>query len=137
MMSIAVIRVRRETDATIGHLFIDGVFTCFTLEDLEREEKIPEKTAIPGGKYRVKMDWSDHFQKVMPHVMDVPGFEGVRIHSGNTAKDTEGCILVGLTAIGNQIGQSRLAFEKVFKEIVSALTNKEEVWLEIIPTKLS
>lgn len=81
----------------IGELTIDGVHQCFTLEDKVREKKIFGKTAIPPGRYEVTVSFSNHFQKKLPLLMNVPNFEGVRIHSGNTAKDTEGCILVGMT----------------------------------------
>jgi hypothetical protein len=86
------------TPATQGELSIDGTFECFTEEDQVRspdEPKVPGETAIYEGRYRVIVDWSNRFQKYMPHILGVPNFDGIRIHSGNTADQTEGCVLVG------------------------------------------
>lgn len=96
---------------TIGRLLIDGDKFCYTLEDKVREPgvKIYGQTAIPEGRYRITMTWSPHFKMVLPLVNDVPGFEGIRIHSGNTEADTEGCILVGYNLAGDYISSSRLA----------------------------
>lgn len=82
---------------TIGRLSIDGVFFCHTLEDTVRPAgvKIPGRTAIPAGQYEVLLTHSVRFKKILPLLLKVPGFEGVRIHGGNTADDTLGCILVG------------------------------------------
>jgi hypothetical protein len=80
---------------TIGKMYIDGIDTCYTLEDVVREEKIYGETAIPTGTYKVIINFSNRFQQLMPLLLDVPEFEGVRIHPGNTDKDTHGCILVG------------------------------------------
>ena len=80
---------------------VDGNFFGYTLEDTYRElepdgsNKIFGATCIPAGKYKVITDYSNHFGKTMLHILDVPFFEGVRIHGGNTDADTEGCILVG------------------------------------------
>jgi hypothetical protein len=118
-----IIGLKRDTftdKSTIGKLFIDGEFECFTLEDVVRETKVYGATAIPVGTYRVIVDFSNHFQKDLPHVLDVPGFEGVRIHCGNTDKDTEGCILLGRTRGEDFIGESKLAFAAFFPSLQSA-----------------
>lgn len=114
---------------TIGHLFVDDRFECFTLEDPEREVKVPGDTAIPGGMYKVIIDFSQHFQKDLPHILDVPGFEGVRIHPGNTDQDTEGCVLVGKAWYGGDfIGRSREAFDSLFSQLKEA----HEITLEVV-----
>src|SRR5574343_644688 len=90
---------RREfhPEKTIGDLSIDGFLYCNTLEDTVRPpgEKIPGQTAIPAGRYEVRLTYSQRFKCAMPQLMNVPGFEGIRIHSGNTEADTAGCLLVG------------------------------------------
>src|SRR3972149_10690167 len=89
--------------STIGELFVDGVFECFTLEDVVRDdEKIKKVTAIPDGIYTVLVTWSPRFKRQLPLLIDVPGFDGIRIHPGNTADDTEGCLLVGEKVIQHQ-----------------------------------
>jgi hypothetical protein len=118
-------------ESTIGELYIDDVFECFTLEDTIRTgEKVPGKTAIPSGTYKVITDYSNRFKKMMPHILTVNGFDGIRIHAGNTAKDTEGCVLLGTTKAADSIGGSRDAFASFFKKLNLALA-KEEVYLEI------
>ncbi len=82
---------------TCGNLFLpDGKWLAFTLEDHERIRKVHGQTCIPVGKYELRMSMSPRFGKILPEVLEVPGFSGVRIHAGNTIDDTEGCILVGL-----------------------------------------
>lgn len=102
--------VKRRTNGivTIGDLYIDGEKFCNTLEDEVREPgvKVPGKTAIPAGEYELRLTYSTRFRQVMPQIMRVPGFEGIRIHPGNTEKDTDGCILVG-TQQGERLINSR------------------------------
>lgn len=113
-MLITVKRCIFEDDTTIGVMRFDGKFQCFTLEDKIRDIKIDGKTAIPKGKYKVILNMSNRFQKVLPLLIDVPNFAGVRIHSGNTHVDTEGCILVGnLITNSRSIGESKLAMDKL------------------------
>ena len=119
-MKITVKRIHRTDISTIGELYIDGTFECYTLEDIEREVKIKSETAIPKGTYKVIINQSNRFKKLMPLLLNVPNFEGVRIHSGNTNHDTEGCILVGQTRSKNFIGQSRKTFDKLFKKMQKA-----------------
>lgn len=124
--------------ATIGSLYIDGLFECLTLEDEVRsdpnpttpanEAKVAGKTAIPTGTYQVVIDMSPRFKRLMPHILNVPGFEGIRFHSGNKAADTEGCILLGQTRTSNHtIGQSKLAYEAFFKKLQAAGTAEIEI----------
>jgi len=119
---------------TIGHLYIDNKFFCYTLEDTVRPfpNKIPKQTAIWEGLYPVTIDFSQKFQKDMPHVLDVPMFEGIRIHSGNTAVDTEGCILLGYTHDAEAVYESRRAFNDFFPKLKAALDNGQSCWIDII-----
>ena len=122
-MNLKLTRFEFGDTYTIGKLYVDNVFECYTLEDKVRplEEKILNKTAIPAGTFKVIIDMSNRFKKEMPHILNVPGFEGVRIHSGNTDKDTEGCILLGTTwTKGNFIGNSKIAFNSFFKKLLTA-----------------
>ena len=97
-MKVTVKRTFKGSEYTIGKLYIDGAYFCDTLEDVVRPTgvKIPGKTAIPAGTYKVKKTMSPRFKTILPEILNVPNFTGVRIHSGNTAKDTEGCLLLGL-----------------------------------------
>lgn len=119
-MLITVKRLYKADTCIIGELLVDGIFECFTLEDPEREVKIKGETAIPKGTYKVIINESNRFKRQLPLLLNVPNFEGVRIHSGNTNHDTEGCILVGQSRNKNYIGQSRKAFAKLFKKMQKA-----------------
>ena len=119
-MEIKIKRLHRTENSTIGELSIDGVFECFTLEDKERQVKIKSETAIAKGTYKVIINQSNRFKRLLPLFLNVENFEGVRIHSGNSNHDTEGCILVGLTRSQDFIGQSRKAFDKLFKKMQKA-----------------
>ena len=131
MLKLLLQRKWSIKDATIGELFVNGEFECYTLEDVVRPlgEKVDGKTAIPTGSYKVVVNWSPRFQKNMPHILDVPGFLGVRIHAGNAAKDTEGCILVGKTndLSAGAIGSSRIAYEQLFRK----LYDEKEILIEV------
>lgn len=136
-------------DSTPGSLYVDCQFECNTIEDIVREVmgvpvekwKIKGRTAIPstkynGGKlYKVVIDYSQRFERQMPHVLDVPGYAGIRFHPGNDAPNSEGCILPGTlntncTAILG--GTSIPAYEKLFTKIAQALALNQEVTLEVI-----
>ena len=119
-MQINIKRKIRTNNSTIGELFVDGVFECYTLEDVERDVKIPAETAIAKGTYKVVVTPSNRFKRDLPLLLKVPNFEGVRIHSGNNNHNTEGCILVGQTKDVDWIGNSRQAFNKLFEKIKSA-----------------
>ena len=94
-MKLQLMREQYRPDSTVGRLLVDGTFECFTLEDGIRTSKVHGRTAIPPGTYRVTVTPSPRFRKALPRLHDVPNFQGVLIHPGNTAADTEGCILVG------------------------------------------
>lgn len=116
-MKLLLKRLHVTDNSTIGELYVDGKFECYTLEDKEREVKIKSETAISKGEYKVIINQSNRFKRLLPLLLNVPNFEGVRIHSGNSNHDTEGCILVGTTRSEDFIGGSRLAFEKLFKKM--------------------
>ena len=117
-------------DSTIGELSIDGKFICYTLEDKVRDKKIQNVTAIPYGKYEIAVTFSNRFKQYMPLLLNVPGFEGVRIHSGNKSTDTEGCILVGGTRSLDFIGKSRVTYKALFDKIKS-VRKTEKIFLNI------
>jgi hypothetical protein len=119
-MKIEVKRLHKTENSTIGELLIDGVWECYTLEDKERDVKIKNETAIPKGTYKVIINQSNRFKRLLPLLLNVPNFEGVRIHSGNTNHNTEGCILVGRTRSKDFIGQSRKAFDSLFAKMQKA-----------------
>jgi len=119
-MRIEVKRLHKTENSTIGELTIDGKFECYTLEDKERDVKIKGETAIPKGTYKVIINKSNRFKKLLPLLIGVPNFEGVRIHPGNSNHDTEGCILVGMNRSVDYITKSRKAFDSLFKKMQGA-----------------
>jgi GH24 family phage-related lysozyme (muramidase) len=130
-MNINVIRKEYTPKSTIGELYIDGKFECFTLEDRIRALKVPGTTAIPSGHYEVVVTHSNRFKKLLPLLMNVPNYEGVRIHTGNTDENTEGCLLVGKTKQRDFVGESKVAFNELFPKIQEAL-QREKVFLDVV-----
>ena len=132
-MKLILTRYARRADYTIGRLEDEnGKKICDTLEPTWRdyrggELKIPKKSAIPEGSYRVVVTKSRRFQKYLPLLVGVPGFEGVRIHAGNTSRDTEGCILVGQNLQVGKVLWSRITLEKLMKLI----ENEKEIYIII------
>lgn len=122
--------------SSIGKLYVNSLFECFTLEDYDArlEEggtKVAGSTAIPRGTYRVILDYSNRFKRVLPRLLDVPNYVGVRIHPGNTSEDTEGCILTGTGTAPDRLYNSRAAFEKLFNKLEQADESGEEIWITI------
>lgn len=138
-MEIVVNRIFTCKDYTIGRLFIDGVYHCDVLEDCDRgldqgmtdEEirrlKIYGKTAIPTGRYRVVLTYSNRFRKVLPEIQGVKGYSGVRIHTGNTPEDTLGCILVGRNTKKGMVTESR----KMFAPLLDRMKKAKDITLII------
>lgn len=132
-------RVQCDPDVTIGELTIGGHHVCWTVEDPVREVpgkpvsewKIKGETAIPVGRYKIERTWSPRFQTTMPLLIDVPGFSGVRIHPGNTPKDTEGCILPGLERRDRSVGSSQLAYREILKWLDSIERQGLDAWIEV------
>ncbi len=138
MIDLKLIRKIFTDRSTKGELYFSSVFECYTLEDVVRPsgEKIAGKTAISAGKYRVIIDKSTRFKRLMPLLLNVPDFEGVRIHSGNTDQDTEGCILVGRKfGPADYIEESKVAFNSLFDKLKEAYDKGEEIWIEIVDEK--
>lgn len=132
-MNLKLTRVILTDRSTIGALTIDGEDECFTLEDRVRPpgaEKVPGKTAIPAGRYEVIISYSQRFKRALPLLLNVPNFQGIRIHPGNTEVDTHGCILVGRTKGPDFIGESRIAFEQLFEKLQKAAL-KEKIYIKI------
>ena len=129
-MNLTLIRKFPAPDCIIGELYIDGKFECFTLEDIQRPLKIAGVTAIPRGHYEIVITFSARFGKPLPLLLNVPGFDGVRIHTGNTSTNTEGCVLVGKSRTNNSITQSRDAFNVLFPKLQAA-ASKEKIIIEI------
>lgn len=120
-MKLIVKRTDKSSLSVIGELWIDGLFYCYTLEPAEKSESVKPR-AIPLGTYDVTIRQSPRFKRLMPHVENVPGFEGILIHSGNFPADTEGCLLVGKYKGPNPdfIGSSKLAFNPLFLRLTQA-----------------
>ena len=129
-MNLRFLRKHPSADCIIGELFVNDVFECYTLEDIERPVKLPGITAIPRGFYEVVITFSARFKKQLPLLLKVPNYDGVRIHSGNIAADTEGCILVGKVKRINSIEQSRTAFKNLFSKLEAA-SKVEKIILDL------
>ena len=150
-MKLHLLREPTLDDRTFGALYIDGVWHCWTLEDAMRqpmrllhaattdlnawvhEWKVPGHTAIPFGTYDVVLTPSMRFQRVMPEVLGVPGFSGIRIHAGNTIDETEGCPLVGLDRTSARMLRSLVAFTTLFDRLSTAVGAHDRVTLTILP----
>lgn len=146
-MELELTRFEFTEDFTLGHITLNGEHICYTLEDKDRDlhigdgiakiqrVKVHGKTAIPTGRYEIEITYSNRFKKKLPQLMRVPGFEGIRIHPGNTSADTEGCLLPGTGYRIGQLIESRIAFNKLFEVIKQA--DKERVYITIIKKPLN
>ena len=137
-MNLEVKRFEYGTNYTVSRLYVDGVYQCYVLEDVVRLPgiKIVGNTAIPAGTYKVIINMSPGKKKLLPRLLDVPGFKGILIHSGNTDADTEGCLLVGESWNGGDwIGSSKAAFNKLFPKMQRALDAGEEITITITDSK--
>jgi hypothetical protein len=120
-----------------GKLFVDKLFFGETLEDKDRYleaggEKEYGDTAIPRGRYRVALTPSRRFGKIMPEILDVPGFTGVRIHGGNTEHDTLGCPLLGQVRTADGVSNCKGVNDRLYVTLQAAFQRGEEVWLEVL-----
>lgn len=134
-MELTLNRCFKGDTYTIGTLYINGVRYCDTLEDkvrdLAREPKISGRTAIPAGRYKVIVTVSPRFGRELPRLCDVPYFEGILIHRGNTNEDTSGCILVGENKVKGKVINSTAYEVKLTQWIKEAVTAGSEVWITI------
>lgn len=129
-MEIVVNRTYFTGKSTIGKIYIDGKYHSFSLEDRIRPEKIKHETAIPFGRYEVKLTYSPKYGRIMPEIMNVPNFTGIRIHAGNDNEDTSGCLLAGFKRGEDWIGDSREASRQLEASIVAELKAGKQVFIE-------
>lgn len=142
-MNLKLIRKYRCSNYCIDKLYINNIYFSDVLEDPDRglqdsmslEEiqkiKIKGNTCIPYGIYDIIITYSPRFKKNLPLLLKVKGFEGIRIHSGNTPKDTEGCLLPGFNKIKGQVVDSRVTTDKLIAQIQQALNKGEKVTITI------
>jgi hypothetical protein len=153
-MILTLNRIYTCKDYTIGHLYVDGSYICDTLEDTDRmldssmsldqiaKIKVKGMTAIPTGRYKVLMNIvspkyskSKYYMNIckgrVPRLDNVPGYSGVLIHVGNTAADTEGCLLLGYNKVKGQVLNSKVAFEKVYNKLSIAKSIGQSIYIDI------
>ena len=154
-MKLTVDRAWKKDTYTISRLFVDGVYFCNTLEDKDRglsktdsldkikKTKVYGETAIPRGTYEISMDVvspkysaSSFYQEVcrgkVPRLLNVPGFEGILMHVGNTALDSYGCLLVGKNTIKGRLTQSKSTFKALYAKMLAAHNKGEKITIEIL-----
>ncbi len=135
-MILTLVRFQSDSQLTLGKLYIDGIFQCFTLEDEFRVPKVRGETRIPAGSYRLELTYSPKFTPSYKHdlilVKDVPGFSGIRIHKGNFENETDGCILVGTTIFKNSLTGSGKAYNALYPILSQEINSGRPVWLAVI-----
>ena len=134
-MELKLNRIFLGSSATIGELYVDGEHMADTLEDRVRPEgeKVYGKTAIPEGVYEIILSYSPRFKKILPEILNVPNFTGIRIHCGNSSANSSGCILVG-TWDGEKedwVSDSKIAFNKLMSLLEEATNNKEKITITV------
>lgn len=134
-MDLILKRIAYKPTYTIGRFYINGKYFCDTIEDKDRnltsnmtledisKIKVKGQTAIPKGTYKVNITYSPRFKKDMPLIENVIGFGGIRIHSGNTAEDTEGCIIVGENKVVGKVINSKETYNKLFSILLQDKNN--------------
>ena len=139
-MKLTLTRQYKSPTYTIGKLYINDVYFCDVIEDKDRgitqntpiseikKIKVCGETAIPYGTYKVKITYSPKFKRNLPLIENVPGFEGVRIHSGNTEKDSAGCLIVGENKVKGKVINSKQTFEKLMNKLVG----QKDIMIEIV-----
>lgn len=132
------LELKRHTFAetfTEGELYANGVKICDTIEDhyrdLSSEKKVPGETCIPFGAYPVIMSFSPRFQRMLPELLNVPHFTGIRIHPGNKAVDSQGCILPGIKAGAGWVKDSKITYQRIEQLITNALSQGDRVFINV------
>lgn len=143
-MEIQVNRIARKEGYTIGRMSLNGVYFCDTLEDTDRglnatmsldeilAKKVKAQTAIPTGKYDVILTFSPRFKRVLPLLLNVPGYQYIRVHNGNRPDSTEGCLLVGENKAKGQVLNSRATLEKLMSVLLECEKRKEKISITIV-----
>lgn len=154
VMKIRVDRAWKRPEYVISRFIIDGMRVCECLEDADRglrqdmsettirRDKIYGRTAIPTGRYRIDMEtYSPKFgcrsfykevcNGMVPRLVDVPGYEGVLVHAGNTCEDTQGCLLTGENKVKGKVVNSQATFRRVYKMMKEAHDRGEEIWITV------
>lgn len=134
-MKLVLNRIFLNDKATIGELYVDDAYLCDTLEDKVRPAgtKVYSETAIPDGTYEVILSYSPRFKQILPEILNVPNFTGIRIHKGNSSIDSSGCILVG-TWDGlkeDWISNSKKAFDRLMPLLQQATDIKDKITITI------
>jgi hypothetical protein len=139
-MKIELKRTLLSDTFTLGELYLNGKLFCYTVEDKVRdinndgdlddigETKVYGETAIPKGTYKVILSMSNRFKKVLPEILNVKGFTGIRIHNGNGAIDSHGCIIIGMNKTKTGVSESRIALTK----LMNILTKEKEISITIL-----
>lgn len=134
-MNIVLKRIARRDTYTVGQLYIDGRYWCDTLEDrvrdLSKERKVAGETAIPAGTYDVVVNISPKFKRLLPRLLNVPHFEGVLIHRGNTAADSAGCILVGENKAIGKVLNSTVWERRITEYLLDAQNKGEDIKITV------
>jgi len=130
-MTLILQRTHEVGDTTFGKLYLnDMTFLNYTLEDKVRDVKIKHQTAIPAGTYEIIINKSERFKQMMPLLLNVPGFDGIRIHKGNSAIDTSGCILVGDIVSNDRLLSSTTAYQRLYDLLYKTL-KKDRVYIRV------
>ena len=142
-MVITIVRKEFTDTYTMGELLLDGKFFCYTMEDTDRniteddtdakikQVKVPKRTAIPYGDYRIMLSFSKKLKRFLPILLDVPAFRGIRIHKGSTQDWSSGCILVGMKKLQNKLSDITNA-ENLLMEALKKVNENEPIYIKIV-----
>ena len=135
-MELKLDRKYKKQNYTIGDLYVNGQWFCNTIEDKVRilnsfEDKVYGETAIPEGRYKVLVTYSPKFKRYLPELINTPFFKNIRIHSGNTEKDSEGCIIVGENKVKGKVVNSKATLDRLMNILLPASQRGEEIFITI------